>query len=380
MQTSTNVAILGGGIIGCATAYFLRKRGIEVAVLDTGEIGAEASSAAAGLLAPLGSLSGPGPFADLLLASFHMFPSLVPELEQATGIDLDYQVNGALRVVRNAKNMPRLRKRMKGWQPLGLEMHWLSGQEARSQEPLLAQDICAAIYAPQEAQISAPALVRAFARAAASQGAMLYSHSEVIGIQHSNNKATTLTTANGETLTCQHLVIAAGAWSARLRDWLGIQLPITPQRGQILALSQPSPPMHTIVFGEAAYCAPKGDHTIVVGATTEEVGFEKTLTAGGISWLLSTAIRLLPALEALPIERMWVGLRPKTSDNLPILGPAPGWQNVTIAAGHGSVGVLLSPITGQSIADLIATGTTPELIQPFALNRTSNLAEEDDEC
>lgn len=87
-----------------------------------------------------------------------MFPSLVPELEQATGIDLDYQVNGALRVVRNAKNMPRLRKRMKSWQPLGLEMHWLNGQEARTQEPLLAQDVCAAIYAPQEAQISAPPL------------------------------------------------------------------------------------------------------------------------------------------------------------------------------------------------------------------------------
>lgn len=208
---------------------------------------------------------------------------------------------------------------------------------------------------------------------------MLYSHKEVTGIQHSNNKVTALTISNGVTLTCQHLVIAAGAWSARLRELLNVQLPITPQRGQILALRQPASPMRTIVFGEAAYFAPKGDNTIVVGATKEEVGFEKTLTAGGVSWLLSTAIRLLSALESAPIERMWVGLRPKTSDNLPILGSAPGWQNVSIAAGHGSVGVLLSPITGQSIADLIATGTTPELIRPFALNRPSNLSEEEED-
>src|SRR6266404_6475958 len=134
MQSTTDVVIAGGGVIGCAIAYQLRRSGVEVAVLDQGEIGAEASSAAAGLLAPLGSLSGPGPLADLVLASFALFPSLVPELEDASGIHVEYEHTGALRTVRNLKRIASLRKRMQAWQPLGLQMYWLTGEEARHRE------------------------------------------------------------------------------------------------------------------------------------------------------------------------------------------------------------------------------------------------------
>src|SRR5947209_562696 len=145
LQASTDVIIVGGGVIGCSIAYYLRKAGVEVMVLDQGEIGAQASSAAAGLLAPLGSLSGPGPLADLVLASFALFPSLVPELEDASGMRVEYEHTGALRTVRNLKRIASLRQRMQAWQPLGLQMYWLTGEEARQREPLLASDICAAI-------------------------------------------------------------------------------------------------------------------------------------------------------------------------------------------------------------------------------------------
>ena len=158
---------------------------------------------------------------------------------------------------------------------------------------------------------------------------------------------------------------------------LNIELAVTPQRGQILALRQPAPPLRHIIFGEAAYLAPKQDGTVVVGATKEEVGFDKHLTAGGVAWLLSTANRLMPSLEHSAIDRMWAGLRPKTPDNLPILGPAPGWENVTLATGHGSVGIMLSAITGQTLAELLVTGVSPELIRPFALVRPPDLNAED---
>jgi glycine oxidase len=377
LPTTTDVVIVGGGVIGCSIAYALRKAGVAVTVVDQGEIGAEASSAAAGLLAPLGSLAGPGPFADLLLASFALFPALVPELEEASGISMQYEQTGALRVVRNPKTVFNLRKRMKAWQPLGLQMRWLTGEEARQLEPTLAPDVCAALYAPEESQVKAPQVVKAFARAAANLGATLRSHTRITGIQRQQGKVTALETSQGETIACQQLVVASGAWSAQWSQWLNIELAVVPQRGQILALRQPAPPLRHIIFGEAAYLAPKQDGTVVVGATKEEVGFDKHLTAGGVAWLLSTASRLIPSLEQCAIEQMWAGLRPKTPDNLPILGQAPGWENVTLATGHGSVGIMLSAITGQTIAELLVSGVAPALIRPFALERPADLNAED---
>ncbi len=377
MPSTTDVVIVGGGVIGCSIAYSLRKAGVAVTVVDQGEIGAEASSAAAGLLAPLGSLAGPGPFADLLLASFVLFPQLVPELEEASGIHMEYEQTGALRVVRNPKHVSNLRKRMKAWQPLGLQMRWLTGEEARQFEPTLAPDVCAALYAPEESQIKAPQVVKAFARAAANLGATLRSHTRITGIQSQYGRVTALETAQGETIACQQLVVASGAWSSQWSDWLHIELAVVPQRGQILSLRQPAPPLRHIIFGEAAYLAPKQDSTVVVGATKEEVGFDKHLTAGGIAWLLSTASRLIPSLEQSAIEQMWAGLRPKTPDNLPVLGQAPGWENVTLATGHGSVGIMLSAITGQTLAELLVTGVASALIRPFALERPADLNAED---
>src|ERR1700694_4268028 len=377
MPSISDVVIVGGGVIGCSIAYHLRKAGVPVTVIDQGEIGAEASSAAAGLLAPLGSLAGPGPFADLLLASFALFPSLVPELEEASGIRVEYEQTGALRVVRNPRNVSNLRKRMIAWQPLGLHMDWLSGEEARQLEPTLAPDVCAALYAPEESQIKASQVVKAFAKAAANLGATLRSHTRIEGLQQQHDSVTALITSQGDTIPCNQLVVASGAWSAQWSALLNIELVVTPQRGQILALRQPAPPLRHIIFGEAAYLAPKQDGTVVVGATKEEVGFDKQLTAGGVAWLLRTANRLIPSLEQSAIERMWAGLRPKTPDNLPILGPAPGWQNVTLATGHGSVGVMLSAITVQTLAELLITGAAPELIRPFALVRPPDLNAED---
>lgn len=369
MKTTTDIVIVGGGVIGCAIAWYLCKAGADVVVVDSGEIGAEASSAAAGLLAPLGSLSGPGPFADLLLASFALYPTLVPELEEASGIHLEYERTGSLRVVRDAKHIPNLRKRMKAWQPSGLQMHWLTGEEARQREPLLSPNVSAAIYVPEESQIRAPHVVQAFALAAANKGATLYSHKQVIGLTLHNARVTGIHISQGEMITCNHLVIATGAWAAHCGEWLNISLPVSPQRGQILALRQPSPPLHHIIFGEAAYLAPKKDETIIAGATKDEVGFDKNLTAGGVTWLLNTAIRLAPSLENSAIDRLWTGLRPKTPDQHPILGPAPGWENVTLAVGHGSTGIMLSAITGQAIAEQVTTGQVPEIARPFAVER-----------
>jgi glycine oxidase len=367
MSQNADVVIVGGGVIGCAIAYHLRKAHRSVLVLEQGTIGGQASGAAAGLLAPLGPLPGPGPFADLLLAGFSLFPTLVPELEDASGVRLGYEQTGALRVARQPKSAARLRERWAVWQSFGLQLSWLTGEEARQREPLLAPDVCAAVYAPEESQIQAPQVVQAFSAAATNLGATLRSHTPVIGVLRSGERITGVQTEQ-EVIACDHLVLATGAWSAVWGEWLEIALPVLPLRGQIAAIQQPIPHLHHIIFGDAIYATPR-QAAVIVGATKEEAGFDVQLTFEGVRWLRMTAARLLPILAQSSLETAWAGLRPKTPDNHPILGPLPGWENVSLAIGHNSVGIILSEITGQTIARSVTTGQAPDLIRPFSLER-----------
>ncbi|SRR5579875_762261 len=368
MERTSDVVIVGGGVTGCAIAYFLRDRQVSVTVLERGEIGGQASSAAAGLLAPLGPLSGPGPFADLLLSGFTALRRLIPELEEESGLRLGYEQCGALRTVSNPKRVVHLRRRLDRWQSLGLQLYWLSGEEARRREPLLAGEVCGAVYAPEESQIEASRVVQAFARAARRRGARIYPHQEVSGLLTHTAKVIGVVTTQGETISCERLIIASGAWAAQCAAWLTIRMPISPLHGQLLALSRPALPLRHLAFGEAIYLAPRGDK-ILVGATREERGFDTMTTQEGTSWLLSRATRLAPALHESRIEARWAGLRPKTPDSRPILGAVPAWENVLVAAGHNSVGIILSAITGQCIAEMATTGRAPAIIQPFSIER-----------
>jgi glycine oxidase len=368
MRKKADVIIIGGGVIGCAIAYYLRKLQINVVLLERGEIGGQASSAAAGLLAPLGPLSGPGPFADLLLAGFARLIAEVPELEEVSGLRLGYEQTGALRMVRNAKRVAHLRKRFANWQPLGLQIEWLDGEETRLHEPSLSPDTCAAVYAPQEAQIQANQVVKGFARGAGKLGASLYQQQEVTDIVTERSRVVGVRSARGEVIGCEHLVIAAGAWSASWSERLHVTVPVSPLYGQLLAFRQTAPPIRHIIFGEGIYIVPRGN-SVIVGATREERGFATQVTEQGTTWLAASASRLVPELANSQVTATWAGLRPKTPDSQPILGALPGWENVTIAAGHNSVGIILSAITGQSIAEQVRTGREPQIMQAFSIER-----------
>jgi glycine oxidase len=366
VNRAKDVLVLGGGVIGCSIAYHLAKAGIEVLVVDQGEVGAQASSAAAGLLAPLLPFSSSPEFARLLLASFALFPALVPELEAASGSPVHFERTGALRTANNARGVARLERHLDSWRSWGFQPTMLTGDGARSIEPELSPGISGAVFAPEEAQVKAPALVNAFARAAANTGATLRDHTEVVSLQCRSGRVTGVLTAQGETLSCNHLVVAAGAWSAIGGAWLGLDVPVRPLRGQILLLRQPSSPVRHILFGEGIYLAPKVGGTVLVGATKDDVGFDTQITPEGVAWLREAAQRLVPALGGSELVAAWAGLRPKTPDGQPILGPVPGWGNVTIATGHNAFGLMLSAITGQLIAQQVTTADTPELLRPFS--------------
>jgi glycine oxidase len=366
---TSDVVIIGAGVIGCSIAYYLSKAGVHVAVVERDQIAAEASSAAAGLIAPLGYSSVPGPYLDLRMASWSLYPELIPTLEEISGIQIEDNRLSALNMSTYTDDLDGLRQKYTFWQQLGLQVSWLTAAELRTREPLLSERVQGAIYSAEEISMKPPLMTKAFAEAARIQGTQFIEHSEVIAIQHSGSRATGVQTITGQTIACQQVVIACGAWSARFSDWLGCALPVSPMRGQILALHQPATPLKHIVFDEHIYLAPKLDHTIYVGATIEQAGFEKNITAEGISSLLNSAIRAVPALSGASIARMWSGLRPWSPDSYPILGKAPNWENVQLATGHSANGFLLSAITGKSMAEAITTGQIPAVIQPFGIER-----------
>jgi glycine oxidase len=369
MNQTTDVVIIGGGVIGCSIAYQLSKAGMQVSILEREEIAAEASSAAAGLLAPDMVLMGPKAVADLFLASWSMTAEIIAEIEAASGTQVEYFQTGVLHVLAKEEDQSLLRGFAEIWQAQGSDIKWLTGDQVYQYEPLLHHTYDAALYAPEATSIRPRLMTRAYAEAARKSGANFYEHTEVTGFEQHSGKVIGIQTAKGQTIHCDCAVIATGAWSAQIGSWLGLTIPVFPARGQILSLRQPATPLKYTIIGNGIYIVPKIDSTVYVGATVEQAGFDKSNTAGGIAWLLSSAIQLVSKLEQVEIVDIWSGLRPWSQDSYPILGKAPGWENVILATGHGPGGFELSAITGKLVAELIITGQTPALIQPFGLER-----------
>lgn len=372
MKNTTDVIIIGGGIIGCSIAYFLCKQGVQVIVLESGDIGAQSSSAAVGLLAPMRPLSGEDPFKTHQLAGMARFSSFTSELEAASGISIGYEQTGTLRLLPPEKVIPA-RSWAEEWRRAGYHIEVLTPEETSRHEPLLAQGLHGAVRIAEEAQVTPRLLMQAFAQAARNGGTLLYDHTEVVSFQlaETEKRVTGVWTLHGDLLTCNQLILATGAWTAPLGAQLHATLPVRPVRGELVALRQPSPPIRHIVFDEGIvdqdiYIAPKPDGTVVVGATKADAGFDLSVSAGGIHHLLQVAFQLVPTLAGCAVERIWAGLRPKTPDSRPLLGPVPGWENVIVASGHGGFGITLSIITGETIAELLVTGQAPEVIRPFS--------------
>jgi len=359
---STDVIVVGGGVIGCAIAYHLAREGVRVDVIERGEIGGEASGAAAGMLAPLAEVEDAGPFQELCVVSLRMFPALVAMLREETGVDVEYLPSGILRVALTDEEEQRLRD-LAGCAN-GLPQHWLSPDDLRSLEPGLSPDVRGGLYSPEERQVNADRLTQAFARAAAMHGATLRRNLRVSGLLTGNGRVTGVRMPNGD-LAAGHVVLAAGPWTGRIAALLGADLPVFPVRGQMLALPSKSAPRH-IVWGSAGYLVPKANGLVFAGATVEKVGFRRRTTAAGLRSLAEAASTLAPRLGAFAPVDSWAGLRPGSADGLPLLGPLPGWEGVSVATGHYRNGILLSPITGRLIARSIIDGSPDGTMASFS--------------
>lgn len=367
MASSADVIIVGGGAIGCAIAYFLARAGVKCTVVERSTIGGEASTAAAGMLAPLGESSGPGPFLDLGLKSLALYPSLAKELKETSGIDIEYDPCGILWAALSQQESSQLQDRLSWQRTLGLGVKFLNEPDLKTYAPYLGRGVHSGVLSPLEGHVDGLRLTRALAQAARSLGAQVLEGSEVTSLLIEDTKVKGVR-VHGEHFWAGHVLLTTGAWAVGLGQSLGIPLPVRPVKGQILSLRPTGTRIPHIVFGGHGYLVPKGDGSLWVGATQEEAGFDKKVTVDGVRYLLDKACTLMPSLASATVERAWAGLRPGSPDGMPILGPVPGWEGITLAMGHFRNGILLAPITGQLITKAITSGETAPLL-PFSPSR-----------
>jgi glycine oxidase len=363
-----SVLVIGGGIIGCSAAYELAKRGCRVTVLERGTPGGEASSAAAGLLSPLGDSPDPSSFNRLAIESWRLYPQIVAELREVTGIDVEHMTAGTLYPLASPADVEDARARC-GW-PLAAEfgVEMVEGAALVALEPALAKDVTAALLVRGDHWVNNQRLVTAYALAAAARGVTVRTGVDVGRILVERGRAVGVL-ADGERLTADAVLLAAGAWSGGLATELGGRLPVGPVRGQMLAVSNVPALISHAMHGDDVYLVPRPSGELLIGATIERVGFERAVTPEGLGALIAQAVALVPEIGRRAITRSWYGFRPATPDGLPVLGPWPDVTDLFVATGHYRNGILLAPVTAAVMAACIVDGKTPDSITPFLPQR-----------
>ena len=367
-----NVAIIGAGVIGLAIGWRLAQRGASVQIFDRGAAGAGASHAAAGMLAACAEAE-PGEEALVVLGreSQARWPAFAAELLELSGVDVELRPEGTLLIALTADDQARLTHQLVFQQRLGLPLQWISAAETRRREPHLAGKLAGAVFSPEDTQVDNRKLVTALRLAAEAAGASITEHRAVSTISSRGGRVEGVVLGDGTKVRADVVVLAAGAW-ARSIEGIGRELrpPVRPIKGQMLALrmNPTAPLLSHVVWAPSAYLVPRRDGRLLVGATVEEKGYDAALTAGGVLTLLEAAWRAVPAIEELPIDEMWVGHRPGSRDDAPILGAGP-LDGLIYATGHHRNGILLAPVTADAISRLILEGTIEPAIRPFGIER-----------
>ncbi|MFD5339172.1 glycine oxidase ThiO [Streptomyces hawaiiensis] len=376
-STSSDVLVIGGGIIGLVTAWRAAQRGFATAVVDP-EPGGGAAQVAAGMLAAVTELHyGEQTLLGLNLASARRYPDFAAELTELTGQDLGYRRCGTLAVALDADDRAHLRELHALQQQSGLESQWLSGRECRRLEPMLAPGVRGGLRVDGDHQIDPRRLAGALV-AACERAGVVFHRAWAERLTVVRDRVTGVVLADGTEPAAGQVVLAGGSLSGRLAGVpQDVLPPVRPVKGQVLRLTMPqrhgpflSRTVRAVVRGSHVYLVPRASGELVVGATSEELGWDTTVTAGGVYELLRDAHELVPGITELPLTETRAGLRPGSPDNAPLLGPT-GLEGLLLATGHYRNGVLLTPVTGDAMAHVLATGELPEEARPFSPKRFS---------
>ncbi|MFD3589057.1 glycine oxidase ThiO [Streptomyces sp. NPDC058683] len=372
---TSDVLVIGGGIIGLVTAWRSAQRGLATAVVDPAP-GGGAAQVAAGMLAAVTELHyGEQTLLGLNLASARRYPDFAAELTELTGHDLGYRRCGTLAVALDADDRAHLRELHALQRRSGLDSEWLSGRECRRLEPMLAPGVRGGLRVDGDHQIDPRRLAAALV-AACERAGVVFHRDWAERLKVARERAAGVVTRAGDPLDADRVVLAAGSLSGRLAGVPEDVLPpVRPVKGQVLRLTVParyapflSRTVRAVVRGGHLYLVPRENGELVVGATSEELGWDTTVTAGGVYELLRDAHELVPGITELPLTETRAGLRPGSPDNAPLLGPT-RLDGLLLATGHHRNGVLLTPVTGDVMAELLTGGELPEEARPFTPKR-----------
>ena len=362
---AADIVVVGGGVMGTASAWELARSGRRVLVLERSVPGAEASSAAAGILGAQVEAHAPGPLVGLARESRRLYPAWVRALERATGIDTGYRECGVLKVAFRTAELSRLEREV-AWQKPRPRL--LGSRALTQREPALSARLKGGLAFDGDARIEPRLLFRALHIAAARAGVVFRSGAYVRRVVTEAGRAVGVALDDGSVIRAAHVLVAAGSWTS-LVEGLGIPPGVVvPARGQIVELETPEPLLKSVVFGPRAYLVPRDDGRLLVGSTMEFVGYLREVTAAAVRDLLTAAIELVPALGAASMKESWSSFRPYTKDELPLIG-ACGVPGLWLASGHHRNGILLAPVTAAIVGALVRGRRPPVALAPFAPGR-----------
>ncbi len=371
--TGSEVVIIGAGVAGCATAYYLAKQGVQATIIERDSIGTHSSGFAFGALNPLGGAGIPDPMGALSLESYRLHQELATALPEESGIDTEFRLLTAIVAAYSEEEAHSLMACLP-WQQAqeGFQVEWKNGADILALEPRLVHGVVGGVVTQQIGMLSSYRLTLALLQAAERMGAVMR-HGRMRGLvfQGHRLKAVRLET---EDVPCQAAVVAMGPWSADVSAWLGVDLPVTPLKGQILYLQVNGSPLPYLSWSHG-YAVTKPDGLVWVGTTEEQAGFDETPSAPGKQAIMESAMQVLPYLADAQVVRHTACLRPVTADGLPILGKVPGKEGVIVATGTGRKGIHLSAIMGRIAAELVVNGRTGFDIAPLAPGRTISPAQ-----
>jgi glycine oxidase len=362
-----DAVVVGGGVVGLAVARELARRGARVTLAEAGRLGAEASSAAGGMLAPQAEADRRDDFFELLCASREMYPAFAEALQDETGVGVELDRTGTLYLAFTAEDEEEIERRYAWQSRAGLAVERLGGAEARALEPAASPRVRAALLFPRDWQVENRLLVAALDASARKFGARVLTETPALSVRVEGGRVCGVETPRGF-VSARAVVLAAGAYTSRVPVTASgsesVRTPprpfehprVEPVRGQMLSFVQPAAAasfVRHVVYSPRGYLVPRRDGRLLAGSTTERVGFDCSVTAGGVHAVTSHALEIAPGVAALTLADSWAGLRPRSDDEWPVLGESAEVAGLFYATGHYRNGILLAPATGEIVADLV---------------------------